>query len=169
MAYATVADVQAQRPQVLFTATSKPTVAEVQVNVDYMSNFLDAVLGRLGVTVPVDPAVSPKAAQYLKMLVSWACAALAEVQMVAAIAAQGQASEKIRSVFWEMFQAGLKQIQDSPRSLLDAVFEPEVGAAGGMVMTSFFTDNPTDDPELGQAAKMKGTTAAPRFSVRQEF
>jgi hypothetical protein len=173
MGYCTVADVQAHRPHHPITADSRPSIADVQAEIDRLSADVDGQLSAVGFLVPI--ISGPQSLNYLKAMVSYGVAAIAEVQQRAAI---GEGETMPRSFYWSLYErmlgmivgGGLGGVQGGGEQdiLGDAPMIPIEGGSGYQVLTSFFIRNPSDDPQTGQRSKLTGT-AVPRFEIRKEF
>jgi hypothetical protein len=166
VAYCTVADVQALRPQIVFTAGSKPSLADVQKVVNQLSDHINGIMAGLGVTVPLNAAASPIAYAYIHACVMWGAAGLLEDSQRAAISGN-PGSQQVQNDYKEQYDGCITAITEKPGILIDAPMA-ETGAAARNI-SSFFTQNPTDDQDQGMRPRMRGTTAEPRFRMAQDF
>ena len=130
MPYCTVDNVQALRPQVPITTSSRPTIAQVEAQIGDLCAYVDGVLSGLGFVVPI---TGPISLAYLKAAVAWGVAGLAELQQTAGIAAQGQAGDTVRSQYWALFQAALDNIRENPNASY-AYFGPGEGFRGARLI-----------------------------------
>jgi hypothetical protein len=90
---------------------------------------------------------------------------MAEDQQRAAIAG-GPGGQEVRNDYYDQYLKCIEQIKEDSTVLVDA---PQIPGDDPNRIASFFTENPTDDPEKGLLSQMRGTSAEPRFSIRQEF
>jgi len=165
MGYCTTADVQALRPQLTLTTVSKPSLADVEVAIGQVSDHINGIMAGLSILVPLNVTVSPIAYGYVKACVQWAVAGLMEDQQRAGVSRTSDG--QVQNDYYSQYLDCIKAITEKPLILADAL--QATGAAAQRKIESFFTHNPTDDVEQGMVPKMRDTSAANRFSIRQEF
>lgn len=119
MAYATISDVNALVPQVPFTAQSTPSQAMVEQFLTDITTILNASLGNLGYTVPVNVVASPLSGILLKRICSWGAAGLALQVRQSSV----QSDDAVGDNVWtKRFDKYLDMLQDNrkPFELPDA-------------------------------------------------
>lgn len=168
MAYCTVSDVQAKRPQHPITSSSKPSTAEVQTLINDLSQMVDGRLAALGFVTPITGSISTA---YLRTAVSFGVAGLVELQQRAGIAAAGGDRDTApRSIYYTLFEQMIAAVEKNENVLIDALSASaeHLQGAEGPVLASFFTKYPDDDVSSGQRGRLT-STAVPRFETRTEF
>lgn len=164
MAYCVVEDVQKHRPHHAINATSKPTTAQVEGEIDNLGNRTEGKLAALGFVIPITGEISTR---YLQTAISYGVAGLIEMQQRAGI---GENDTAPRSVYWALYEQMIADIIANPAILVDAPRTDDEVSLGvsGAVIESFFTRYPTDDVNTGQRSRLENT-AIPRFEMRKEF
>lgn len=165
MGYCTVDDVRALRPQLTISASSKPSTSDIQRVIDQISGHIDGIMAAENLMVPLVEATSPISFKYVQACVMWGVAGMAEDQQRAAVAG-GPGGQEVRNDYYDQYLKCIEKISEDPGILVDTPQQPGTNVKQ---IQSFFTENPTDDPNQGLLAQMRGTSAEPRFSIRQEF
>ena len=142
MSYALLARVQGMIATITIDASSVPTSTQATQMIDDVSDEIDAVLGGVGVSVPV---TAPSwFLNRLALLNSYGAAAMI---LKSAYPEASGPGENPAYAFWESrYKEGLKAIrsgQDVPASLITS------GENQGMQPSSYFTRNPDEEEELG--------------------
>lgn len=166
MGYCTVPDVQALRPQHLITATSKPNTAQVEQMIENLSAQVDGRVCQLGYITPVTSGAT--SLRYLRSMVSFGVAGLIEDTQRAGIAGESSGANAVRSNLWTIYEQMLQALVETPGILCDAPEQTGIGGGGNFPIESYFTNNPSDDAQVGQSGLL-GVTAQPRFAIRKEF
>lgn len=117
--YATITDVNALIAQVPFTAQSTPTQAQVDQFLTDVTTMINATLGNMGYTVPVDVVTYPLSGIILKRLCSAGAAGLALQVRQSSVAADGAVQDNVWTMRYDKWLKALKDNND-PFELPDA-------------------------------------------------
>jgi hypothetical protein len=153
--YCLIADVNALVPQALFTATSRPTDAQVIVMIDQVAQRMDASMSNVGYVVPV--VTGTKALGLLREACAWGTVGLAQLSRgTQASVGLGDrfapAGDVSKNVWTRMFDEWLKKLLDpqDPFELPDAARTNEqIQKQPDQVLRSFVqgvTDDVRYDP-----------------------
>jgi hypothetical protein len=110
MAYCLIADVSGLLAQRTFSATTKPTITQVNTFISDIAAEIDTALLSRGLTAP---ATTPTDfVTHLKQVNAMGAAALAEQAMFPEAGGMGSTPNSKR--LWEMYQAALKALKADP-------------------------------------------------------
>lgn len=152
--YAQISDVRGLAPAITINANSNPNEGQVQVLLERVEAELNAILGNLGYTVPVD-ATATQSRILLKELT--ATGALAKVLMARALGVDASLLDSAREVA-KQYRDQIKALKssDDPFELPDAIKsdrapEKDPSALGESFADEGFDDFDVDAPRITRA------------------
>lgn len=119
-AYCSTTDVNGYVPQAPFTATSRPTLAQVQAFVDDGGRVIDATLANVGYVTPITGTV---ALAECKKANAWYAVGIAQqVRDTAVTTATSDKGQPTKNIWTRMFEEWLQRLTnpDNPFELPDA-------------------------------------------------
>lgn len=153
MGYCTSADVNLLVPQAPFTATSRPTLAEIDVIIGRISARIDATIANVGYVVPV---TGPQSLDLLTEACAWGALGMAQlVRGTGANQAVNDKGQPVDNLWTQKFERWLKalcnpqdpfELPDAPRTSEQLEKQPE------NVLRSFVQDVSDTTPFLTTAA-----------------
>jgi hypothetical protein len=118
--YATTADVNALAPQALFSATSRPSLTQVQLFVDDGTNVINATLANIGYVTPITGTIA--LAECKKANAWYALGIAQQVRDTAVATATSDKGTPGKNIWTRMFEEWLARLVDprNPFELPDA-------------------------------------------------
>lgn len=155
MSYCTTTDIQALNPTRTYSATSKPTLTQVQTYIDQIAGEIDSILKGRGLATPI--TIPAEFVTFLKQLNAVGAAALAERAMFPE--AQGMmGSTSASAMHWRQYQDGIKWLKEGQ-------MPSDVDGDGTALPFSFFSDSISRDTE----PKDDYDWQRPKFGKNKEF
>lgn len=150
MSYCTTTEVAGLNPKRTYSATSTPSLTQIQEFIDRIAAEIDTVLRGRGLT---PPATAPaELVTYLKQLNTLGAGAMTEQAMFPE--ATGQMSATSAQVLWRQYRDGLEYLKTGPLASTE----------GAALPFSFASD------QSGSTTEPKDTTwNRPKFGKEREF